>query len=71
MSNVGRILHNNGLLSVNDEFRTWRVEAEGYDWLVIRKTGDHAYSPELVEFIDVFDRQAIIDNWATKPTLEG
>jgi hypothetical protein len=36
------------------------IEAEGYDWIVIRKAGE---LPRFAYFAKGFDKQAFIDKW--------
>lgn len=67
MSNIGRTLHNNGNYVNNINYKTWRVEAEGWDWIVIRGI-DHSDRIELVTFDKPAQRQELIDSWAKEPT---
>ena len=70
MSSIGRLLFNDGNSNTNSNYRTWRIEAEGYDWLIIRRSGDFNYLPELITFndSDSLHRQEIIDKWAIPPS---
>jgi hypothetical protein len=62
MSNVGRVLHGycNGYFG-RDSYDDKRIEAEGYDWLVVR---DSAGRPDFADFKDSTDKQAHIEEWA-------
>ncbi len=45
---------------------TYRIETEGYDWIVIRNENNHA---DFVQFKSEEDKQNCINTW-TKPKLE-
>jgi hypothetical protein len=62
MSNIGLKIKPNYCYSAS------RVEAEGYDWLVIREIGDHRQmKAEILTFETTQDKESTLKEWTTKP----
>lgn len=68
MSNVGRMIYGfcNGAFG-RDSYDNKRIEAEGWDWIVVRS--DDA-TPDFTAFIDNDDKQRSVDQWATHKETE-
>lgn len=60
MSNVGRVIHGycNGYFG-RDSYHDKRIEAEGYDWVVVREDGEPNFC-----YLDPKEKQELLDKWS-------
>lgn len=66
MSNIGRVICGfcYGRFG-RDDYYEKRIEAEGVDWIVARRTERTAY-PTFASFEDAEEKQRLIDEWAAE-----
>jgi len=64
MSNIGRMIYGfcSGYFD-GDSYGNKRIEAEGYDWIVVRN--EHG-NPEFASFDNNEDKQHLIDKWSNE-----